>query len=143
MEKKHYCYLLQSLSNNNRTYVGYTNDPPKRLRQHNGEIAGGAKYTRSYRPWRIICILEGFPDKRTALQFEWRMHHPLVRRTGLKGRLLTLSETLSMNKYTSTALPSSNLHLTCNVVSAFLHLLTLPSSIEKTLLCMDSVPHRP
>ena len=29
MDKKHYCYLLQSLSNNNRTYVGYTKNPPK------------------------------------------------------------------------------------------------------------------
>ncbi len=119
-EKKHYCYLLQSISNENRTYVGYTRDPQKRLRQHNGEIVGGAKSTRSHRPWRIICTIEGFPDKRTALQFEWRMHHPLVKRTGINGRLLTLRETLSMEKYTSTALPSKNLHLTLSKRSSVL-----------------------
>ena len=131
---KHYCYLLQSESNENRTYVGYTKNPQKRLRQHNGEIAGGAKYTRSYRPWKIVCIIEGFPDKRTALQFEWRMHHPLVRRSGLKGRLLTLNETLAMEKYTSTSLPSVQLQLTCSILPTFSARLSLPVWVEMRLL---------
>ena len=136
MDKKHYCYLLQSLSNNNRTYVGYTKNPPKRLRQHNGEIAGGAKYTRSYRPWRMIGYIEGFPDKRTALQFEWRMHHPLVKRTGIKARLITLSETLAMEKYTSTATPTQDLQLCCKFIPDFLNhpSLILPPNVTKDIM---------
>lgn len=37
-------YLLVN-SSNNCTYVGITNNPIQRLRKHNGEIVGGAKYT--------------------------------------------------------------------------------------------------
>ena len=45
------CYILKS---GNRTYNGSTNNMRRRLRQHNGEIKGGAKYTRGRRPCRII-----------------------------------------------------------------------------------------
>jgi predicted GIY-YIG superfamily endonuclease len=38
-------YLLINTSNN-CTYVGITNNPEQRLRKHNGEIVGGARYTR-------------------------------------------------------------------------------------------------
>jgi len=37
-------YLLKCA--NNSLYCGITNDMARRLRQHNGEIQGGAKYTR-------------------------------------------------------------------------------------------------
>lgn len=35
-------------------YIGNTQDLDKRLRQHNGEIRGGAKYTRSRRPVKFL-----------------------------------------------------------------------------------------
>jgi putative endonuclease len=35
-------------------YTGITTNPTKRIRQHNGEITGGAKYTRSRRPCRMV-----------------------------------------------------------------------------------------
>lgn len=35
-------------------YTGITTNPTKRIRQHNGEITGGAKYTRSRRPCTMI-----------------------------------------------------------------------------------------
>ena len=42
------CYLLVSLSPDARvrSYIGFTVNPPRRLRQHNGEIASGAFRTR-------------------------------------------------------------------------------------------------
>ncbi len=44
-------YLLRC--KNGALYCGISNNLPKRLRQHNGEIVGGAKYTRANAP----CVL--------------------------------------------------------------------------------------
>ncbi|MFY0676668.1 MAG: GIY-YIG nuclease family protein [Neptuniibacter sp.] len=35
-------------------YTGVTTDPDRRLRQHNGELVGGAKYTRLRRPVELV-----------------------------------------------------------------------------------------
>ena len=35
-------------------YTGVAKDLQRRLRQHNGELAGGAKYTSSRRPVRLV-----------------------------------------------------------------------------------------
>ena len=46
-------YIL-SAEQDERTYVGVTVDVPRRLRQHNGELVGGAKSTRPFRPWGLV-----------------------------------------------------------------------------------------
>lgn len=76
---RHLCYVLKS-ARYNRIYIGYTVDFPHRLRQHNGEIAGGAKKTRKWRPWGPICVIRGFEDSSTALRFEYRLQHSKPRR---------------------------------------------------------------
>jgi structure-specific endonuclease subunit SLX1 len=70
---KFFCYLLSSVTPRfpNATYIGFTVNPRRRLRQHNREIKGGAWRTGFRGPWRMALVLAGFPDKRTALQFEW------------------------------------------------------------------------
>jgi predicted GIY-YIG superfamily endonuclease len=75
----HLCYILYSTVSN-RIYIGYTNDFPHRIRQHNGEIKGGAKKTKLFRPWKPICTIHGFYDNTSALRFEWRLQHPIKRR---------------------------------------------------------------
>lgn len=68
----HTCYILKSI-NYNRIYVGYTINFSRRIRQHNGEIVGGAKRTKGYRPWVPLCTIQGFYDASSALRFEYRL----------------------------------------------------------------------
>ncbi|WWC62129.1 uncharacterized protein I303_104720 [Kwoniella dejecticola CBS 10117] len=73
------CYLLRSkaTANSNRTYVGSTPNPPRRIRQHNGELKQGAWKTSKHRPWEMQMIVYG---KLTALQFEWAWQKPELSR---------------------------------------------------------------
>jgi structure-specific endonuclease subunit SLX1 len=69
-QKPWFCYMLAS-TDGRKTYVGATIDPNRRLRQHNGEICGGARATKG-RCWKRRFLVGGFEDERAALRFEWR-----------------------------------------------------------------------
>jgi predicted GIY-YIG superfamily endonuclease len=66
------CYILKSKVNGRR-YIGVTNDVERRLRQHNGEIKGGAKSTRAGRPYEIYYIVGGFETYSDALKYEYKL----------------------------------------------------------------------
>ena len=68
-------YICYVLSNGTRTYVGITNKIERRLRQHNGEIKGGARATANRGPWFLKAQITNFKNKGQALSFEWFMHH--------------------------------------------------------------------
>ena len=50
-------------------YTGVAANLSRRLRQHNGELAGGPKYTRGRRPVKILWC-EGADDRSAAQQRE-------------------------------------------------------------------------
>ena len=47
-----YVYLLRCADNS--LYCGITTNIEKRLRQHNGELTGGAKYTKARQPCQLV-----------------------------------------------------------------------------------------
>ena len=61
-----YVYILVSLSNPQRFYVGFTKDLKGRLESHN---AGRVAHTAKLRPWRIKTAI-AFTDHQRAEQFE-------------------------------------------------------------------------
>ncbi|MEW5305212.1 MAG: hypothetical protein WDW36_007769 [Sanguina aurantia] len=109
------CYLLKSQHPlaRGRTYIGFTVNPRRRIRQHNGHLTCGAKQTRKYRPWEMTLVLYGFPTQVQALQFEWAWQHPLksklvraaatqlgkAKMMGLKGKVLLLHEMLHLSPW--------------------------------------------
>lgn len=63
-------------------YTGITTDLHRRVRQHNGKQAGGAKYTRSRRPV-VLCYFIGCSDLSNAAKREHalkRLSHDHKRR---------------------------------------------------------------
>jgi len=105
-----YCYILRNTQSQYRhlTYNGSTNNPVRRLRQHNEEICGGARYTHGRNGnWQIYALLTGFPDHKNALSCEWRIKHtngkPGKRpdqHCGVAGRIIGLNEVLKLPKWT-------------------------------------------
>jgi len=69
-----FIYILQSTVDEKKSYVGVTNSLPRRLRQHNGELAGGARYTHANRPWRFFAIFV-VASRHDALSIEWKIKH--------------------------------------------------------------------
>ena len=61
-----YVYLLRSLSDPKRRYVGLASNARVRLEQHN---AGESPHTAKYRPWQPVVTLH-FRDASRAAAFE-------------------------------------------------------------------------
>jgi predicted GIY-YIG superfamily endonuclease len=51
-------------------YVGSTTDPARRIRQHNGEIQGGGRYTSKHRPWKPRALFGPYDNRSDAFKAE-------------------------------------------------------------------------
>jgi predicted GIY-YIG superfamily endonuclease len=98
--KKYYCYILQQKDNpRSLNYIGYTVNYTRRLRQHNGDLMGGAFFTKNRGPWEFLCVLScpSWNNIR-AMQVECLAKHPTrTRKTprcfyGCLGRINSLIE---------------------------------------------------
>ena len=140
--KNHYCYILRNHHDPdvNRTYNGYTVNPKRRIRQHNQEIKGGAKYTKSWgeKSWEICVLIKGFPDHHNATQCEWKIKRPARKRVrpqkynSPEGRVIGLNEVLQLDRWTgSSTINNKDFSLKIWVLDEYAHLLTnVPDNIE-------------
>ena len=74
----------------NRTYLGVTTNVERRLRQHRGEIVGGARYTTRIQAahptsvWQLVATLSPFPNQSEVTRWERLLK---LKTRGLKQRL--------------------------------------------------------
>jgi len=87
-----FVYIIKGINTNNKTkyYIGYTNNPSRRIRQHNCEIVGGAKATKGYK-WEYCGLITNFRDNIEGLQIEWRLKHS-TRKTGIVNKINSFIE---------------------------------------------------
>ena len=75
-----YVYLIKTLDGfNNKSYVGYTNDLPRRIDKHNNNL--GAKSTKGYK-WELV-YKKRFYSKNKALSFEYKLKKDRNKRSKL------------------------------------------------------------
>ena len=102
-ETKYYCYFLGQHNNwSGQTYNGYTVNLSRRLRQHNGEIKGGAWATtaKDKGAWSFIAALtsDSWASVSRAMACEWNCRYPTRKKprpkifAGAKGRINSLVE---------------------------------------------------
>ncbi|XP_078435388.1 uncharacterized protein LOC144706352 [Wolffia australiana] len=146
------CYLLSSMCPRfkGHTYIGFTVNPRRRIRQHNGEIKCGAWRTKSKRPWEMVLCIHGFPSKVSALQFEWAWQHPCESKavraaassfkslSGLTNKIKLAFTMLNLTQWERFNL-SLNFFSTKHAAQSA-HCPKLPKHMKTTILPMDDLP---
>lgn len=66
----YYVYILQCADNT--YYTGITTDIERRLKEHNGKVKGGAKYTRVRTPVKFVYS-EQHPNRSSATKREYEI----------------------------------------------------------------------
>jgi predicted GIY-YIG superfamily endonuclease len=99
-----FCYILRNLNQKykNFTYIGSTNNPIRRIRQHNSEIVGGAKYTTARgNEWEYMVLLCGHLSHSNVLSCEWKLKNLKKRYIGPINKIKSLNELLQLEKWTN------------------------------------------
>ena len=132
------CYILKNTVDKykNLTYNGATVNITRRLRQHNGEITGGAKFTRGRGNWEVYCIISGFKTKVAALQAEWRIKRVEGRRrprkySGPNGRIDGVNKIFQLKQFTKNCVNCiADQHLSIFIMDEYSHqLIDIPDHI--------------
>lgn len=146
------CYLLSSLNprGKGRTYIGFTVNPARRIRQHNGDIMHGAHKTRKLRPWEMVVVVYGFPTKVDALKFEWAWQNPCRSKavkeaaasikslTGVKGKLQILFSMLGLPSWSS--MPITVSFLSTQHLALRLKCASLPPCMRSLVAPLSELP---
>ncbi|KAL7934042.1 hypothetical protein V8C35DRAFT_45388 [Trichoderma chlorosporum] len=120
-------YVLRSTVKPASIYIGSTPNPPRRLKQHNGEAKGGAVRTSrdNLRPWEMIVLVSGFPSSTAALKFEWALNNPHLTLHIPEEERITVATRRKKSGMPKRVRP------TLKSIAANLHLLTRVSSFSR------------
>ena len=112
-EQLHYCYILYN-NIDMKTYVGYTTNPLRRLRQHNGLLVGGARFTKRNNNgnWMFLAVITSpsFTNN-LALSFEWHLKHGHRKTKSVKHRPLNRIASLINNIKTNCKFKGLEYHI--------------------------------
>ena len=145
-----YCYILRNRNPKyaHLSYNGSTNNPKRRLRQHNEEITGGARYTHGRGGgWEIYALLTGFPDHKNALSCEWRIKHtngkPGKRpdkHCGVAGRITGLNDVLKLDRWTKQCtIENKNMNLTLYLAEDMMQYINT-SDLPENITVLNGIP---
>lgn len=146
MSENAYCYILYNtnVNENKKTYNGYTVNLQRRIRQHNGEIKGGARYTSNNATgqWKYLVVIHS-PEfsKHSALSMEWHVKYPNNKRPrpsmfqGVIGRLNSLPLVFNNPKFV-------NMSFTVTVDPQYVaHVTDLLSPFNNVIVCSCQLTH--
>ena len=124
--------------NGNFSYAGVTPDLGRRIKKHNQELHGGAKYTKMVgKGWQYLCQVHGFKEKTDALKFEWAVKHCAPRKeTGVINRVKKVIRTLNKEYWTKSSPNSINYELKlvwCDI-TFIPEIVDLPEYIKQDIL---------
>ncbi|MCH2208939.1 MAG: GIY-YIG nuclease family protein [Lentisphaerales bacterium] len=71
MMKPYFAYILKCADGT--FYTGITTDLERRLRQHNGEIVGGARYTAARQPVKLLTVSVPLESRSAASKLEYQV----------------------------------------------------------------------
>jgi len=106
-------YLLEN-TENTKTYLGITNNLERRIRQHNRELVGGAKYTTAFKGngiWKYHLYISNL-TKSESLSIERSVKNT---KKGLKGTPIERRKQ-AINKYLH-KFPNSQINTEYNVIT--------------------------
>ncbi len=78
-----YLLVSRSIDFYNHSYVGITTNLDRRIKQHNGLLSGGAKYTSSRRPFEVAYFIDNIENRSIASKIEY----DIKKLSGLNNRL--------------------------------------------------------
>lgn len=120
-------YILKSYDSR-LTYIGMTCNFFRRLRQHNQDIVGGAKYSKKSKEWIPVLVIDGFLTKKEALQCEWRLKR---KGRGILGRLNYINYLLNnIKRWTKKSRDLSDQQLYIHVKGEYKYIIKYPQLYE-------------
>jgi len=139
--KDNYCVYMLVSCDKKRTYIGCTNNLKRRLRQHNGEITGGARATQTSRPWSFFgyCYRTGnnIPLNRSqacSLETHWKRASFAVKKTSEKKQITNNKKGKGKGRFYTSKYNKNWNDDTDNKISSFLDTSTTSLRIQNRLL---------